>query len=316
MSRLTAAVLAIAAGLSVAVPASPAAAATPALKVLSHNVMFLPRTLFPNWGQIQRADLISRAPYVAGNDVVVLQEMFDNEASERLKAGLAGQYPHQTPVLGRSRSGWDATLGSYSDTTPEDGGVVIASRWPIREKIQFVYADGCGADWYSNKGFVYVRLDVNGTAVHVVGTHAQADDTGCEGGDGASVRARQFAQLDAFLDARNIPAAEQVIVAGDLNVDRYAPEYQAMLGKLGAAAPSFAGHPYSWDARTNAIADYNDSENNQQQLDYVLHRNGNARPATWQNTTLKAKSPQWSVTSWWTTYTYTDYSDHYPVLGS
>lgn len=292
---------------------APATAAAPALSVLSHNVMFLPQSLYPNWGQVKRADLISAAPYVNGHDVLILQEMFDNEASDRLKASLAGRYPYQTPVLGRSRSGWDATVGAYSDTTPEDGGVVVASRWPILEKIQYVYANGCGADWYSNKGFAYVRLNVNGTTVHVVGTHAQADDTGCAGGDGSSTRHLQFAELDAFLDGRQIPPTEQVIIAGDLNVDRYATEYANALATLDAAEPGYTGHPYSWDAQTNAIADYNDANNRRQQLDHLLLRRGNAQPTGWHNETLAVKSPKWSVWSWFTKYTYTDFSDHYPV---
>ncbi len=109
-------------------PTAPAAAAPAPLKVLTHNVMFLPQLLFPNWGQVTRADLIAEADHITGRDVVILQELFDNEASDRLKDQLAAEYPHQTPVLGRSRSGWDATLGSYSSATPEDGGVTILSR--------------------------------------------------------------------------------------------------------------------------------------------------------------------------------------------
>ncbi len=48
------------------------------------------------------------------------------------------EYPYQTPVLGRSQSGWDKTEGSYSSTVAEDGGVAIVSKYPIKEKIQHV----------------------------------------------------------------------------------------------------------------------------------------------------------------------------------
>ena len=45
-------------------------------------------------------------------------------------------------VVGRSTSGWDATGGNYSSTTPEDGGVTLLSKWPILHKEQYVYKLG------------------------------------------------------------------------------------------------------------------------------------------------------------------------------
>lgn len=72
---------------------------------------------------------------------------------------LKKEYPNQTAVLGRSSgSEWDKTLGNYSSSTPEDGGVAIVSKWPIAEKIQYVFAKGCGPDNLSNKGFVYTKI--------------------------------------------------------------------------------------------------------------------------------------------------------------
>ncbi len=34
------------------------------------------------------------------------------------------------------------------------------------------------------------------------------------------------------------------------------------------------------------------------------------------NETRRVKSPVWTVTSWFKTYSYNDYSDHYPVFAS
>ncbi|MEV6522064.1 sphingomyelin phosphodiesterase [Longispora sp. NPDC051575] len=308
--------LAAAATAAVLLPATPAQAAPPRLKVLSHNVFLMSRNLYPNWGQLHRADLIANASFASGNDVVVLQEAFDNEASDRLKANLAGRYPHQTPVVGRSTAGWDATSGNYSGSTPEDGGVTILSKWPIERREQHVFVDACGADWWSNKGFAYVAINVNGVRAHIVGTHLQSTDPGCSAGQAAEIRAKQLRAIDAFLDAKNIPAAEQVLVAGDLNVDHTSGEYPAMLaaGDL-AGADTRDGWAYSFDTRDNSIAHYRYPGDPRESLDYVLFRAGHARPAGWRNTVLKAPSPTWSVTSWFTTYTYTDYSDHYPVVG-
>lgn len=209
--------------LTVGAPHASAAAGTPSLRVLTYNTFLMSTNLYPNWGQAHRAAEIPKTAFFRGNDVVVLQEAFDNASSDSLTANASAQYPFHTPVVGRSRSGWDATSGSYSATTPEDGGVAVLSKWPIVRQEQHIYKDACGSDWWSNKGFAYAELNVNGTRVHIVGTHTQSTDPGCGAGEAAEIRGRQFRQIDAFLDAKNIPASEQVIVAGDLNVDSHSP---------------------------------------------------------------------------------------------
>ncbi|MFB7363787.1 sphingomyelin phosphodiesterase [Streptomyces hydrogenans] len=305
-----------AATLAATAPAASAApeAATPRLKVLTYNTFLFSKTLYPNWGQDHRARAIPAAPYFQGQDVVVIQEAFDNSSSDALKANAAAAYPHQTPVVGRSKSGWDATGGAYSATTPEDGGVTILSKWPIVRKEQYVYKDACGADWYSNKGFAYVVLDVNGSRVHVVGTHAQSTDPGCSAGEAAQMRSRQFKAMDAFLDAKNVPAGEQVIVAGDMNVDSRTPEYATMLADADlAGADARTGHPYSFDTELNSIAADRYPDDPREDLDYVLYRAGNARPANWTNHVVLESTAPWTVSSWGTKYTYTNLSDHYPV---
>ncbi|MGW5847387.1 sphingomyelin phosphodiesterase [Streptomyces sp. NPDC055254] len=312
-------VAAIAAGALAATTAPTATAAesaAPRLSVLSYNVFLMSKNLYPNWGQDHRAAQIARAPYYQGHDVVVLQEAFDNGTSDTLKADSASQYPYQTPVVGRGRSGWDATGGAYSSTTPEDGGVTILSKWPIVRKEQVVFKDACGADWWSNKGFAYAVLNVNGARVHVVGTHAQSTDPGCGPGEAAQMRARQFRTIDGFLDGKNIPANEQVIVAGDLNVDSRTPEYASMLADADlAGSDTRTGHPYSFDTALNSIANYRYPTDPREDLDYVLHRKGHARPAGWENHVVKEASAPWTVSSWGTSYTYTNLSDHYPVIG-
>ncbi|MEU9038026.1 sphingomyelin phosphodiesterase [Streptomyces sp. NPDC048352] len=314
------AVAALAAG-TLALTSAPAATAAesapaPRLSVLTYNVFLMSKNLYPNWGQDHRAAEIPKASFFQGRDVVVLQEAFDNGASDALKANAAAQYPYQTPVVGRSKTGWDATGGAYSATTPEDGGVTILSKWPILRKEQVVYKDACGADWWSNKGFAYAVLNVNGARVHVVGTHAQSTDPGCGAGEAAQMRSRQFKTMDAFLDAKNIPADEQVIVAGDMNVDSRTPEYASMLADADlAGADSRTGHPYSFDTALNSIAHYRYPTDPREDLDYVLYRKGNARPAGWENNVVKEESTPWTVSSWGTSYTYSTLSDHYPVLG-
>lgn len=293
------------------------AADTPSLRVLTYNTFLFSKTLYPNWGQDHRAREIPRTAFFQGNDVVVLQEAFDNAASDALLQNASAQYPYRTPVVGRSKSGWDATSGAYSATTPEDGGVTVLSKWPIVRKEQHIYKDACGSDWWSNKGFAYAELNVNGARVHVVGTHAQSTDPGCGAGEAARMRSLQFRQIDAFLDAKNIPASEQVLVAGDFNVDSHSPEYASMLTDGGLAGEDArTGHPYSFDTQDNSIAAERYPDDPREDLDYVLHRAGHAKPSGWTNHVVKENSAPWTVSSWGTDYTYTNLSDHYPVVAS
>ncbi|WP_406390700.1 sphingomyelin phosphodiesterase [Streptomyces sp. NBC_00887] len=294
-----------------------AAADTAPLRVLTYNTFLFSKTLYPNWGQDHRAAEIPRTAFFQGNDIVVLQEAFDNASSDALLRNASAQYPYRTPVVGRSKSGWDATSGAYSATTPEDGGVTVLSKWPILRKEQHVYKDACGSDWWSNKGFAYAELNVNGARVHVVGTHAQSTDPGCGAGEAARMRSLQFRQIDAFLDAKDIPASEQVLVAGDFNVDSHSPEYASMLDDGGLVdSDARTGHPYSFDTQDNSIAAERYPDDPREDLDHVLHRAGHAKPSGWTNHVVKENSAPWTVSSWGTAYTYTNLSDHYPVVAS
>lgn len=313
-AALAATALAVTGSTASAAPGEPskAAADAPSLKVLSYNTFLFNKLIYPNWGQDHRGEAIGDADFFQGNDVVVLQEAFENSVSDKLQEKAAAQYPHQTPVLGRSKKGWDATGGSWSDIAPEDGGVTILSKWPVVRKEQFVYDHGCGADYLSNKGFVYAVLDVNGTKVHIVGTHVQAGDSACGDGEARETRAEQFRAIDSFLDEKKIPAEEEVMVAGDFNTDSRGDEYPEMLANADlASADARTGHPYSSDHQENSIAKGRSPDGGRSDLDYVLHRNGHARPADWQNEVVKEECAPWETSEG----TFTNLSDHYPVIG-
>ncbi len=144
----------------------------------------------------------------------------------------------------------------------------------------------------------------------------QSTDSGCKAGEAAAKRGLQFKQIDAFLDAKNIPASEQVIVAGDFNVDSHSSEYASMLADADLTAAPRTGHPYSFDTRDNSIAADRYPDGPREDLDHVLHRTGHTQPSGWTNDVVKEQSAPWTVSSWGTGYTYTNLSDHYPVVAS
>ena len=285
------------------------------LRVMAHNVYMLDEVLL-DWAQTERAFMIAEAPYMQNWDVVLLQELFDNSAGDALLSALATAYPHQTTVMGRSVSGWDSTEGADLNTFFEDGGIAIVSKWPILEKVQYVQAPGCGADSFSAKGFVYVKIDKDGAPYHLISTHAQSQDSGCANGEPESVRATQFQVIRDWITAKNIPAEEMVIIGGDFNVIKGTTEYDSLWANLGATPPdTFVGVDYTWDPTSNSICQYNYPDLAGEYLDYVVVSANHAQPSHWHNLALDPVSPVWTAPVGGVPYRWYEYSDHYPVAG-
>ncbi|WP_081385962.1 sphingomyelin phosphodiesterase [Leptospira santarosai] len=288
--------------------------ATVEIKILSHNVFLLPIGLpgWGNWGQNERAERIASSNYIRNQDVIVFDEAFDTNARKILLDGVRSEYPYQTDVIGRTQEDWDATLGNYRSDAFTNGGVVVVSKWPIEEKIQHIFKErGCGADFFSNKGFAYVRINKNGRKFHIIGTHVQAQDSACAN-LGKVSRMNQFNEIRSFIDSAKIPNNEMVLVAGDLNVIRDSSEYYDMLSKLNVNKPKYSGVPFTWDTKTNEITAFYYEKEQPVYLDYVLVSKSHFQPPVWQNLAYDPISTKtWSVAG----YTSDEFSDHYPVYG-
>ncbi|EPG58456.1 sphingomyelin phosphodiesterase [Leptospira borgpetersenii] len=284
------------------------------IKILTHNVFLLPKTLpgWGNWGQNERAQRIVSSNYIQNQDVIVFDEAFDTDARKILLDGVRSEYPYQTDVIGRTKKGWDATLGLYRKDAFTNGGVVIVSKWPIEEKIQHVFKEkGCGADVFSNKGFAYVRIDKNGKKFHIIGTHVQAQDSGCAN-LGVVSRVNQFNEIRDFIDSKKIPKNEMVLIAGDLNVIKGSREYHQMLCILNVNNPKYVGVPFTWDTKTNEIAAFYYKKVKPAYLDYIFVSKSHFQPPIWQNLAYDPISAKtWTARG----YTSDEFSDHYPVYG-
>ncbi|KAF9281087.1 hypothetical protein BGZ68_006851 [Mortierella alpina] len=277
------------------------------LSILSNNVFLLGAE---PWELKTRAHLIAKAEYIKYHDVVVLQECFRNKYCEDLKQGLRSEYSYATPSIGNFREGWQSTSGKFSEFSPENGGVVILSKWPITTMRQFIYMAGCGWDKLSNKGVAYAELDVHGTKVHVFGTHMQSDDKYCSGGHAAQIRAQALDDFYYFVLAQKIPEDELVVMVGDFNIDRDSSEYGEVLRRLRVARPIyFKGADWSYDTTQNGIARDRDPKSPSQNLDHVLVSTKHRMPTSVVQTTLLVHSTPYTHASG----TFNDFSDHYPV---
>ena len=256
------------------------------LKVLSYNLY----TILTNSAADINRRMQALPEAINGYDVIVFEEAFYNPAREDLIASIATQYPYTSDILDTS---------GYL----EDGGVFIASKWPIELEAQFKYDNCSGVDCLSPKGAVYARILKQDQTYHVFGTHLQAENS-----DAAkAARLAQLGELKDFIGLQNISSQQAVIIAGDMNVDKIASanEYQNMLLALDAAEPGIANysHPFSDDDATNQMA------SEQSWLDYVLFSRSHAQPIQAEEAVLVLKSNDDDMFGLW------DYSDHYSVFG-
>ena len=269
------------------------AASDEVLSVLAYNVYLLPSHVraIPFMGerfaiaQEERAERI--APFLAPYDVVILSEAYDDGARETLLAGLRAQgFRYSSHILGsacRAASSCekgtvyeqalteDAPRGGEGDTWfGEDGGVLIASKHPIGAASEWVYADCVEPDCNAAKGFVYARIDKGSARYHVIGTHAQFGWNT----EQRAAKAEQLRAIRQFIEGPSgIPRSEPVIVGGDFNVLRH--EFESLLGDdpLGMLAPTFRGHRYTRETRSDW------AQRGNGYVDYVLAKKGWRAPA-------------------------------------
>ena len=295
------------------------------LNVLSYNIFGRP-FIVAHDGQVERScripgEIFSQIANSSNVDVIVIQEAFTPGC--RTGADLR-------TLL--SFYGWPYSTHTVGTEAPKlaNGGVFIASKWPIDASAEEVYSECTGPDCFAAKGVVYARIrkTVGSDMRHfsVFGTHLNAGSSA----DQAKVRLEQAKQLRDFIVKQNIPASEPTLIAGDLNVDNLhrTGEVKAFLAALGASLPQITGStkvttaPKSSPLRNGKAPKW---------VDYVLCLSGYVPPsrATLQAFALRTDSafevcmsaplrPDFvAASSDWCkkTLAIQDLSDHYPVLG-
>jgi endonuclease/exonuclease/phosphatase family metal-dependent hydrolase len=250
-------------------------------------------------------------------DVLVFNESFSGMCADGLKfTDLLAYY------------GWRYHLPTISTWwKPSDGGIFIASKWPIIASQNLVY-DACRrSDCLAAKGVQYARIEkrIGGRAklYHVFGTHMQA----WGGAEWAAVRSRQAQEMAAFVQRQGIPATEPVLLAGDLNTRGPGGElFQELIDTLHVSMPTIVG-----ERRGTMDVDNTLFSRGPWWVDYVLPSTGHQRPTSAVLEAIGLKTTQafaiciaaplqpFYVGPYAPTCTRTlrvhDLSDHYPVIG-
>jgi endonuclease/exonuclease/phosphatase family metal-dependent hydrolase len=233
----------------------------------------------------------SIAHMMTGYDAIVFQEAHDLASTAYFQNHIKSEYPYITKIpfqLGRVLN----------------GGVFIASKWPIEVEDNIVFQACIAEDCLASKGAVYARINKLGKPYNLFGTHVRAYTTAKD----IANRFEHLAELKAFKDSKALPSNEPVIYAGDFNVDKinFPAERDDLMNVLNASEPVSNGdYPYSYAGSVNIYAD----DQYDEYLDYVLYSNEHVAPISSNNTLLAPRSIAWKHWGSW------DLSDHYPVKG-
>lgn len=217
------------------------------LNVISYNIQMLPFGVSGLPDAELRADEIP-SHFSIYQDVVIFQEAFDETPREDhlVPAMIAAGFPYNSGIL--------------NDTTslvPNNGGVIIFSRWPIDTTAEIKYS-ACGpnsADCLSQKGMKYAAVNKLGKKYHIFGTHMDA------GSDSADVAAKniQMGEIRQFIESRNIPEYEAVVFGGDFNVSPISGDrlYLNFIDSLAPIIPNHSGfYGSTLSADTGKVIDH------------------------------------------------------------
>ena len=160
-------------------------------------------------------------------DIVCLQEV---RHTNRLEARRLARWPLQPQADYLAPDGYHAVYRTNAVTRHGEHGNAVLTRWPV---LAYGHED-MSDHRFEQRGLLHVQVEPHGVPVHVIVVHL---------GLIAGSRRRQVAQLGEFI-AREVPAHEPLVVAGDFNDwGGKLREPLADLGLLDCTACGAAGAP-------------------------------------------------------------------------
>ncbi|CAD5115848.1 DgyrCDS4789 [Dimorphilus gyrociliatus] len=162
------------------------------------------------------------------------------------------------------------------DDRPSNGGIFIASKWPIVEQDMHIYnaSDENTWDWFAAKGVSYAKIKKGNTFYHVTGTHMQA-------GGPDHYRLSQCEETRDFLKTKNIDKSEAIIYTGDFNIDYWSSSQimKTCIETIDADVPPLSGSlNLTGDPRTNDVQNLTNPNSGGGWVDYVLPSSVNRKP--------------------------------------
>jgi endonuclease/exonuclease/phosphatase family metal-dependent hydrolase len=289
--------------------------------VVQYNIMDRPFWV----GQEGQRERVCRIPQALAGGIAA-QEVVDVIVFNESFSGICAGGLKLTDLL--AYYGWQHYLPTVSAWwKPSNGGIFIASKWPIVTSQDMAYKTCHLSDCLAAKGVQYARVEkvVEGQAkrYHIFGTHMQAWGRP----EVAAVRSAQARELARFVEQQEISPTEPVVLAGDLNTrGPDTLQFQALIDILGVSMPPIVG-----ERRATMDVDNTLFGRGPWWVDYVLPSNMHQQPikAELEATALRTAQEFAMCAEAWLRPFYVgpyasacsktvyvrDLSDHYPVIG-
>lgn len=181
------------------------------LNIMSWNIFQRPRILSDH----QKERISPTIDYLIDSncDVLVLQEVFHKKTRSKLVDSLKSRYPYS---FGPGKGGFFKI----------NSGVMIFSRYQMKETHQRVFKAASGVDKRAKKSGLSVVIELANMKIQIIATHLQAED-------GIKKNLIRRAQIDDLVELKD-SSAQAIIYAGDFNIEFQSHEYGILLDKLNA----------------------------------------------------------------------------------
>ncbi|KAI8379584.1 Endonuclease/exonuclease/phosphatase [Radiomyces spectabilis] len=184
-------------------------------RLLTLNIFMRPPGVKNNWSDYKDDRLEYIMDYILPEyDIIAFQEAFAfaSRRKDRLirrARELGFNYHVESP----RHYPWELAV---------DGGLLLISRFPIRQSDTIEFPRGTHSDWLAIKGALHALIELNPSrSLHVYTTHTQAsyDLFNVINQGDTEIRLSQFARLHQFMSDTAGNDGFPVMVMGDLNVD-------------------------------------------------------------------------------------------------
>lgn len=194
------------------------------IKLLTYNLFLRPPLIKTNQDDYKNERLALFCDHLNDYDIICIQELFET----------LNQRKHDL-IRHATQKGFfffiESPMPEVFDSFVVDAGILIFSRFPIKNWTFRPFPHGVYADGLSQKGFLYAQIEVKTNIIHLITTHLQADDTHyniCN-----EIRLDQLKIINHFISnhlKKHYYKGDKIILAGDFNVDGNKYQYLPPIG--------------------------------------------------------------------------------------
>ncbi len=261
------------------------------IRIMTYNIKMLPRgAVFIHHHPVIRARLIPAKVEAENPDVIVFQEAFDGKAVRTLRKKLKAVYPYTAGFDNRR-------VVTYNRA----GGVLMFSKYPLKEIESIKYTECKGIDCAGNKGAILVEVQHPVKTFQLLGTHMQA-------GGSKDLKISQYQEASDLLKRHQQQGMPQ-FVAGDFNTHKDDTAlYPKLVSILNAQDGTIDDEPQVIDNHaSNDMRGKPDGKKKKKGvIDYVFVKDNGVKIISTERYAREFKQT-WSST-------HQDLSDHYAVI--